>query len=96
MPVQWRSAPWPGAIGDRTSLGFVAETERQVESHLRDHLQRLAPADSRSRVILEQMQHDEVQHGENATALGGEPLPFPIRFGMRATAKLMTYGSYWI
>ncbi len=59
-----------GALGDSTSLGFVAETERQVESHLRGHLQRLAPADNRSRAILEQMTHDEMQHGAQAASLG--------------------------
>jgi ubiquinone biosynthesis monooxygenase Coq7 len=85
-----------GALGDRTSLGFVAETEAQVESHLRGHLGRLSPRDLRSRAILEQMQHDEIRHGENAAALGGAPLPLPASLAMRAVSKLMTYGSYWI
>ncbi len=85
-----------GALGDRTSLGFVAETEAQVESHLRGHLGRLSPSDSRSRVILEQMQHDEKRHGENAASLGGAALPLPASLAMRAASKLMTYGSYWI
>jgi ubiquinone biosynthesis monooxygenase Coq7 len=85
-----------GALGDRTSLGFVAETERQVESHLSGHLERLSPRDERSRAILENMQRDEIRHGENATALGGSALPLPATLAMRAVSKLMTNGSYWI
>jgi 3-demethoxyubiquinol 3-hydroxylase len=85
-----------GALGDNTSLGFIAETERQVESHLRDHLERLSPKDSRSRAILEQMRHDEIEHGAKATSMGGKALPFPITLAMRATSRLMTRGSYWV
>jgi ubiquinone biosynthesis monooxygenase Coq7 len=85
-----------GALGDHASLGFIAETEKQVESHLRDHLGRLSEKDSRSRAILEQMTHDEVQHGAKAASMGGKALPFPIIWAMRATSKLMTRGSYWI
>ena len=85
-----------GALGDDTSLGFIAETERQVESHLRDHLSRLSPKDFRSRAILEQMTHDEMQHGAKAASMGGKALPFPITLGMRATSRLMTRGSYWV
>jgi 3-demethoxyubiquinol 3-hydroxylase len=85
-----------GALGDRASLGFIAETEKQVESHLRDHLERLSANDSRSRAILEQMTHDEMQHGAKAASMGGKPLPFPVSIAMRATSKLMTRGSYWL
>jgi 3-demethoxyubiquinol 3-hydroxylase len=85
-----------GALGDHASLGFIAETEKQVESHLRDHLGRLSAKDLRSRAILEQMTHDEVQHGAKAASMGGKALPFPIIWAMRATSKLMTRGSYWI
>jgi ubiquinone biosynthesis monooxygenase Coq7 len=85
-----------GALGDRNSLGFIAETEKQVESHLRDHLERLSPQDSRSRAILEQMTLDEMRHGAKAASLGGKPLPFPVVMAMRATSRLMTRGSYWI
>jgi ubiquinone biosynthesis monooxygenase Coq7 len=85
-----------GALGDHASLGFIAETEKQVESHLRDHLGRLSLKDLRSRAILEQMTHDEVQHGAKAASMGGKALPFPIIWAMRATSKLMTRGSYWI
>ena len=85
-----------GALGDRASLGFITETERQVESHLRDHLERLPQADLRSRVILEKMTHDEIAHGAKAESLGGIPLPLPLRAAMRLTSRLMTRGSYWL
>lgn len=85
-----------GALGDRTSLSFVAETERQVESHLRGHMERLGGADPRSRAILEQMTHDEMQHGAQAASLGGKELPFPVGAAMRLTSRLMTLGSYWL
>jgi ubiquinone biosynthesis monooxygenase Coq7 len=85
-----------GALGDRVSLGFVAETEAQVESHLRDHLNRLSAKDVRSRAILEQMKHEEARHGQNAAALGGRALPRVVSVTMRTTAKLMTHGSYWL
>jgi 3-demethoxyubiquinol 3-hydroxylase len=85
-----------GALGRGTSLGFVAETERQVESHLRSHVKRLGEADPRSRAILEQMTHDEMQHGAQAASLGGQELPFPVGVAMRWTARLMTLGSYWL
>jgi ubiquinone biosynthesis monooxygenase Coq7 len=85
-----------GALGDRTSLGFIAETEKQVESHLRGHLDLLSPQDLRSRAILEQMTHDEARHGEKAASMGGRALPIGVAFAMRATSKLMTRGSYWI
>ena len=85
-----------GFFGDRTSLGFIAETEKQVEAHLREHQERLPAADGRSRAILEQMTHDEVQHGAQATALGADELPFPLRIGMRWTSRIMTRSSYWL
>jgi ubiquinone biosynthesis monooxygenase Coq7 len=85
-----------GALGRGTGLGFVAETERQVESHLRGHMERLGGADPRSRAILERMRHDEMQHGAQAASLGGQELPFPVGVAMRLTARLMTVGSYWV
>jgi 3-demethoxyubiquinol 3-hydroxylase len=85
-----------GALGDRTSLGFIAETEKQVESHLREHLELLSPADMRSRAIVEQMRHEEIQHGAKAASMGGKPLPFPVALAMRATSRLMTRGSFWV
>lgn len=84
------------ALGDRVSLGFVAETERQVEGHLESHLDRLPPDDARSRAILEQMKQDEVAHGQAALAAGGAALPPPVTDVMRATARVMTFTSYWV
>lgn len=85
-----------GALGDRTSLGFLSETERQVESHLEDHLDRLPAADRRSRAIVEQMQHDEIAHGAKAETLGAATLPSWVKAAMRLTSRLMTRGSYWL
>ncbi|HZF16572.1 MAG TPA: 2-polyprenyl-3-methyl-6-methoxy-1,4-benzoquinone monooxygenase [Steroidobacteraceae bacterium] len=85
-----------GALNDRVSLGFVAETERQVEGHLEEHLAKLPPRDERSRRILESMQADEIRHGQTATAAGGAPLPAFVRFAMRMTARVMTRTAYWI
>jgi ubiquinone biosynthesis monooxygenase Coq7 len=84
------------ALGDRVSLGFVAETERQVEGHIDSHLQRLPAADTRSRAILEAMRHDEIEHGEAAMSAGGAELPGPARGLMRGTARVMTFTSYWV
>jgi ubiquinone biosynthesis monooxygenase Coq7 len=83
-------------LGDRTSLGFVVETERQVEGHLDEHLARLPPDDARSRAILETMRADEIAHGMSAKAAGGAELPSPVRVLMRSTARLMTSTAYWI
>jgi ubiquinone biosynthesis monooxygenase Coq7 len=85
-----------GALGRSVGMGFVAETERQVESHLRGHIERLGKIDERSRAILEQMTHDEMQHGAQAGLMGGKPLPFPVSAAMRLTSRLMTEGSYWL
>lgn len=82
--------------GDRVSLGFVAETERQVEGHLDDHLGRLPAGDPRSRAILQAMQRDEKAHGEAALAAGGAELPAPARAAMHATSRVMTFTSYWV
>ena len=83
-------------VGDRPSLGFMAETERQVEEHLLDHLQKLPPHDQVSRAIVEQMKLDEVGHANTAVARGGGDLPFPVRLAMRAAAKVMTTTAYYI
>ena len=85
-----------GSMGDRISLGFITETERQVESHLRDHLERLPAADRRSRAIVEQMTHDEMRHGAAAAELGGKDLPVWLKTAMQLTSKVMTRGSYWL
>ena len=83
-------------LGDRASLGFVAETERQVEGHLDEHLGRLPQADTRSRAILQAMRAEEIAHGASAAAAGGTPLPAPVRALMRHTARVMTGTAYWI
>lgn len=83
-----------GAAGDRWSLGFMAETERQVEGHLDDHLARLPAADARSRAILQQMKADEVAHAEAATAAGGSELPGAVKRLMTLTAQVMTGTAY--
>jgi len=83
-----------GLAGDRTSLGFVAETERQVIEHLESHLHELPPDDERSRRIVEQMQADEDRHGSEARTAGGRELPRPVRELMRRTAKVMTGTAY--
>jgi ubiquinone biosynthesis monooxygenase Coq7 len=82
-------------FGDRVSLGFVAETEKQVEGHLNVHLTRLPAADLRSRAILEQMRTDEISHGAAARSAGGAELPAPARFLMKHTSRVMTHTAYW-
>ncbi|HYX73630.1 MAG TPA: 2-polyprenyl-3-methyl-6-methoxy-1,4-benzoquinone monooxygenase [Steroidobacteraceae bacterium] len=83
-------------LGDRASLGFVAETERQVEGHLDAHLSRLPPGDSRSRAILEAMRAEEIEHGAAAAAAGGVRPPALVCALMRRTARIMTGSAYWI
>ena len=79
-----------GALGDRWNLAFLAETERQVEAHLTGHLERLSPADRKTRAVIEAMREDEVRHRESAIALGAAELPEQVKLGMRAVAKIMT------
>jgi len=83
-----------GIIGDKWSLGFVAETEKQVESHLDHHLKEVPTEDQRTRAILEQMKADEIEHGQKALDHGGVQLPAPVRGLMKFTAKLMTTSVY--
>lgn len=85
-----------GMLGDKWSLGFVAETERQVVTHLEDHLTRMAPQDQKSRAILEQMKLDELHHGTTASEAGGAELPVPVKRLMQAMSKVMTGTTYWI
>jgi len=82
------------AVGDPVSLGFVVETERQVEAHLADHLERLPVQDARSRAILTQMQTDEIRHAEAAQARGGIDLPWPIPGLMHAASAVMKAVAY--
>jgi 3-demethoxyubiquinol 3-hydroxylase len=79
-----------GRIGDAVSLGFVVETERQVEQHLEQHLARLPEADLASRAVVQQMKVDEARHGAQAQAAGAAALPPPVRWIMRAAARVMT------
>jgi len=85
-----------GLAGDRWSLGFLAETEAQVERHLDGHLERLPEGDARSRAILEQMRADENRHGQTGRALGGAELPLPFKMAMRAFSRVMTRTAYRI
>jgi ubiquinone biosynthesis monooxygenase Coq7 len=85
-----------GLAGDKWSLGFVAETERQVESHLDDHLGQVSASDQKSRAILEQMKTDEIHHAEVARAAGGVELPGPIKLAMSLSSKVMTHTVYWL
>ena len=83
-------------LGDATSLGFVVETERQVEAHLDAHLQALPIDDVRSRAIVTQMRDDEVAHGAAARALGAADVPLPVRLSMQAMSTVMTTTAYYI
>lgn len=83
-------------VGDARNLGFVAETERQVELHLTSHLEKLPPQDVRSRAIVEQMRVDEAEHGAAARALGAADMPAPVRGVMQAMSKVMTSVAYYI
>ena len=83
-------------MGDRVSLGFMAETEKQVEQHLHGHLDRLPAADEASRAVVEQMRVDEVRHGQTATVLGGVELPLPARLAMRLAARVMTTTARYV
>jgi 3-demethoxyubiquinol 3-hydroxylase len=83
-------------LGDARSLGFVVETERQVEAHLVGHLQQLPPQDAKSRAIVVQMAADEVAHGAAAQALGAAETSLPVRKAMRAMAKVMTRIAYYL
>ena len=83
-----------GRFGDPVSLGFVVETERQVEAHLQDHLARLPERDLRSRAIVEQMKADEMRHANTAVRYGARELPAPVKLAMKLSSKLMTRLSY--
>ena len=85
-----------GALGDKWNLGFLAETERQVEAHLDGHLRILPVEDVRSRAIVDQMRLDEIEHAKMAVHYGAAELPLPVRFSMRAVAKVMTGIAYRI
>jgi ubiquinone biosynthesis monooxygenase Coq7 len=83
-----------GKFGDKWNLGFLAETERQVEAHLDSHLQELPEQDMRSREIVDQMRIDEIRHADTAIQLGAAELPEPVKAGMKLAAKVMTGTAY--
>lgn len=97
----WYAGAWTigaiaGRLGDPVSLGFVVETERQVESHLDSHLSQLPAADLRSQAIIDQMKADEAAHARTAQHLGAAELPEVAKGAMKVAAKVMTTTSYWI
>jgi len=85
-----------GRLGDRVSLGFIVETERQVEAHLQGHLERLPAADHASRAIVAQMKDDEAAHADQALRSGAAELPSPVKLAMRAAARVMTTTAHYI
>jgi ubiquinone biosynthesis monooxygenase Coq7 len=85
-----------GRMGDRVSLGFIVETERQVEAHLQGHLERLPVADHASRAIVAQMKDDEAAHADQALHSGAAELPRPVKLAMRGAAKVMTTTAHYI
>ena len=85
-----------GVAGDRGNLGFVLETERQVEEHLTGHIEQLPAGDARSRAVVEQMRDDEARHGEAARAAGATELPFVVKGLMRMAADVMRFVAYRI
>jgi 3-demethoxyubiquinol 3-hydroxylase len=92
----WTIGALAGRLGDPVSLGFLAETERQVEAHLDGHLKQLPAADQRSQAIIDQMKADEVTHALTAVRLGAEELPRLAKGAMKVAAKVMTGTAYWI
>mgnify|MGYP001263455365 FL=1 len=85
-----------GLLGDKWNLGFLAETERQVEGHLKGHLDRLPPSDLRSQAILDQMKQDEANHARTAIEHGAAELPETVRLAMKLGSRVMTRTSFWI
>lgn len=85
-----------GRMGDAWNLGFLAETERQVEAHLLSHMDKLPPEDARSRSIVDQMKLDEIAHANTAVRLGARELPLPVKAAMKSAAKVMTGTAYYL
>ncbi len=85
-----------GLLGDKWNLGFLAETERQVEGHLAGHLDRLPPQDEKSRVIVDEMKADEARHAHTAVEHGGAELPAPVKRMMKLGSRIMTRTTFWI
>ena len=85
-----------GLLGDKWNLGFLAETERQVEGHLEGHLDRLPAQDGKSRAIVDQMKADEARHARTAEEHGAAALPEPVKQAMKLGSRVMTRTAYWI
>lgn len=85
-----------GKLGDQWNLGFLRETERQVETHLQGHLERLSPNDTKTRPIIATMQLDEINHARTAEALGASELPATVRLAMRLSSRVMTGVTYYV
>jgi 3-demethoxyubiquinol 3-hydroxylase len=85
-----------GRLGDRWNLGFLKETERQVEAHLAGHLERLSPRDEKTRAVIEKMRAEEAGHAHTAEQLGASDLPLPVRVAMGASSKVMTGITYYV
>ena len=85
-----------GLLGDRWNMAFLAETERQVEGHLSNHLDRLPVSDAKSRAVLEQMRHDESAHAVTAQNHGAADMPEPVKVAMRAVSQMMKSTTYWV
>ena len=85
-----------GLAGDRWSMGFLAETEAQVERHLEGHLDALPERDARSRAVVEQMREDEIRHGATGRSLGASELPMPVKAAMRLASRVMTRTAYYV
>ena len=85
-----------GRFGDKWNLGFLAETERQVEAHLNGHLEKLPGQDARSREVVDQMRIDEIKHADTAVNLGAAELPAPVKVAMKLAARIMTGAAYRI
>ena len=97
----WYAGAWTigaiaGRLGDHVSLGFVAETERQVEAHLDGHMSQLPATDLRSQAIIDQMKTDEIAHAQTALSLGAAELPPVAKGAMKMAAKVMTKMAYWV
>lgn len=85
-----------GLLGDKWNLGFLAETERQVGTHLQSHLGKLPLHDQKSRAVVSQMYLDETRHGNLAAQLGGVHLPLPVKLAMQGASRVMTSTAYWV
>ncbi|MGA7179158.1 MAG: 2-polyprenyl-3-methyl-6-methoxy-1,4-benzoquinone monooxygenase [Thiobacillaceae bacterium] len=85
-----------GALGDKWNLGFLAETENQVEAHLEEHLDQLPEQDEKSRAIVQQMKEDEARHAQTAIEQGGVPLPTPVKMAMKLASRVMKKTAYYL